>query len=129
MHMNFLAKTFRAVTRWSAITLLALALTGCATRKIDWAGRVGNYSFDQAVLEIGLPDKQAKLTDGTLVVEWLTRRSYAYSTPAFGYGGYYGSPYGAPFYPPRIDNYSPDYFLRLTFGPDGELIAWKRFAR
>lgn len=49
-------------------------VTGCATQKINWAGRVGAYTFDQAVVELGPPDKQAKLTDGSVVAEWLTRR-------------------------------------------------------
>jgi hypothetical protein len=106
--------------------ILVFILAGCATPKIDWAGRVGNYTFDQAVLELGPPDKHAKLEDGTIVAEWLTRRGYAYRSPAFGYTpwSYYG-----PYYPVYIDSYTPDYFLRLTFGPDGKLKFWKRLAR
>ena len=46
---------------WSAVLLLA---AGCATTGVDWAVRVGNYTFDQAVVELGPPDKQAKLQDG-----------------------------------------------------------------
>ena len=53
-----------------ALLLALLALTGCATRnKIDWSARVGNYTFDQTVLELGPPDKQTKLSDGTVVAE------------------------------------------------------------
>jgi len=110
-----------------AALLLAPLLAGCATRKIDWSGRVGHYTFDQAIAEIGPPDKQAKLTDGTLVAEWLTRRGYhqVYAT-----GGYYGSPYRSWPYPPTyVDTYAPDYFLRLTFGPDGRLQAWKKLTK
>lgn len=68
-----------------ALALALVALTGCATRqKIDWSARVGNYTFDQAVLDFGPPTKQAKLTDGTLVAEWQTQRGYAqtYYPPA-----------------------------------------------
>jgi hypothetical protein len=64
---------------------LAILFAGCATqKKIDWAGRIGNYTFDQAVTELGPPDKQAKLQDGTVVAEWLVRRgyTYVYSSPA-----------------------------------------------
>src|SRR5688572_19690140 len=108
------------------VVMMAFLLAGCATPKIDWAGRVGNYNFDQAVLEFGPPDKQARLEDGTIVAEWLTRRGYAYSSPAFGYSpwSYYG-----PFYPSYVDGYSPDYFLRLIFGPDGKLKSWKKLAK
>ena len=112
---------------WVAALLLAVLLGGCATRKIDWSARVGTYTFDQAVAELGPPDKQAKLTDATLVAEWLTHRSYR---QVYATGGYYGVPYGGMAAPPIIvDTYSPDYFLRLTFGPDGRLQAWKKLVR
>ena len=110
-----------------AALLLALLLGGCATRKVDWASRVGSYTFDQAIAEFGPPDKQAKLTDGTLVADWLTRRGYHQFYAA---GGYYGSAYRHWQYSPAyVDTYSPDYFLRLTFGADGRLKAWKKVAR
>ena len=109
------------------LVLALLALTGCATRpKIDWSTRVGNYTFDQAVLEFGPPAKQAKLSDGTLVAEWQTSVGYA-RTDYVPYGAYrypyYGGYYAAP-----LTTYSPGTFLRLTFGPDNQLKAWKKFA-
>jgi hypothetical protein len=123
-------KTFRPIlaTRGSLLVaaMCMFLLAGCATQKVDWAGRVGHYTYDQAILEIGPPDKQAKLEDGTVVADWLTRRGYVYSSPAFGYApwAYYG-----PYYPGYVDTYTPDYFLRLTFGPDGKLGSWRKFAR
>ncbi len=120
------------ITDWGRLTLVAALLAllaGCATQKIDWAGRTGNYTFDQAVIEFGPPDKQARLEDGTVVAEWLTRRGYRYSHPVGGYYGPYAPWYYGPFYPSYIDSYAPDYFLRLTFGPDGQLKLWKKFAR
>ena len=110
-----------------AALLLAALLAGCATRRIDWSGRVGNYTFDQAIAEMGPPDKQATLTDGMLVAEWLTRRGYhqIYAT-----GGYYRSPYcNWPYSPTYLDTYSQDYYLRLTFGAGGRLQSWKTFAK
>jgi len=113
------------------IGLLAAAffmffLIGCATQKVDWAGRVGSFTYDQAILEIGPPDKQARLEDGTVVAEWLTRRGYVYGSPTFGYSPW--ACYG-PYYPGYVETYTPDYFLRLTFGPDGKLRSWRRFSR
>ena len=110
-----------------ACALLALIslMSGCATSRINWDQRIGAYTFDQAVVELGPPDKDAMLTDGRRVAEWLTRRSYAYSHPT-----YYLDPYpyyGAPIAPMYV--YSPDYFLRLTFDEDGYLQSWNRFAR
>lgn len=109
------------------LILAALALVGCATNKINWAARVGNYTLDQAILELGPPDKEAKLTDGRVVAEWLTRRgqAMAYTTGPGTYGypywpGYY---YGG-FYPTYVQS-SPNYFIRLTFEADGKLAAWQ----
>ena|SRR5215471_1866810 len=114
--------------RWIFLGLLALLAAGCATPRIDWAPRVGTYSYDQAVLELGPPDKYAKVTDGTVVADWLTHRGYTYSYAPYYYP-YYPGWYG-PFYPGFVNTYtSPDYFLRLTFGPDGKLQTWKYFYR
>ncbi len=111
---------------------LCVFLTGCASTKIDWNSRIGNYTYDQAVMELGPPDKYAKLTDGTVVAEWMTRRGYSGGSVGFMYG--YGYPYrGYPYhlYPPYYlaEPPSPDYFIRLTFGPEGKLQAYKRVVR
>lgn len=98
---------------------LTLWLTGCATHRVNWAARLGQYTYEQAVTDLGPPDKQAKLADGTLVAEWLTNRSYAYTYVSPG-------PYGS-FYPGYVNTYTtPSQFLRLTFGPNGQLTAWKK---
>jgi hypothetical protein len=112
--------------KWFGLTLAALILAGCVTQKINWPARVGNYTYDQAVLELGPPDKTAKLTDGTVVADWLTRRAQTviapepYFLPA---GCYFG-----PLTPMRTETYFPPWYMRLTFGPDGKLKAWKEFA-
>lgn len=105
--------------------LLLVLMAGCATSKIDWAARVGTYTFDQAVLDFGPPDKQAKLTDGTVVAEWLTRR---------GSNHLYASPGYFPYYPRSgfstyVETSAPDSYLRLTFDDAGRLKAWKKLAR
>src|ERR1035438_3068094 len=60
--------------KFSLPVILALAialLTGCATPPpVDWASRVGHYSYNQAVSEFGLPNRQAKLSDGKVVSKW-----------------------------------------------------------
>jgi hypothetical protein len=109
-----------------ALSLVLLALVvGCATPKINWDARIGAYTFDQAVLDFGPPDKQARLTDGSTVAEWLTRHgvNHLYATP-----GYY--PYWSiSSFPTYLDTYTPDHFLRLTFDPAGLLKAWKQLSR
>lgn len=105
--------------RLMACLCATLWLTGCATQRVDWAARIGQFTYEQAVLDMGPPDKQAKLSDGTIVAEWLVDRgsTFAYSTPG---------PYG-PFYLGYVNTYTtPSRFVRLTFDPNGQLTAWKR---
>jgi hypothetical protein len=113
MKMNFALKIFR-------LAALALLLAGCVTPRIDWNARVGSYTFDQAVTELGPPDKQAKLSDGKLVAEWITRYNNGGSI-AVG-AGFYGYPGGV-----GIVQTPPSYYesrLRLTFTANNVLAAW-----
>ncbi|MGV3756198.1 MAG: hypothetical protein ACO1QS_12520 [Verrucomicrobiota bacterium] len=104
----------------SFICTLVLALglfTGCQTNKIDWATRIGTYTFDDAVKEMGPPDKTATLTDGTQVCEWLTYRGSDGGTViTSGHYGLYASSIAS----------SPDAYLRLTFNPEKKLTEAKR---
>jgi hypothetical protein len=115
---------------WICLGLaLAVLSSGCATAKIDWASRVDVYTYQQAVLDFGPPDKLAKLEDGTMVVEWLTGRTGGYATGFFDYG--YPGCYGRGLYHPGFYSpvyYAPGYdsYLRLTFGPEGRLKAWRK---
>lgn len=94
---------------------------------MDWSGRVGTYTFDQAVMELGPPYKQGTLTDGTRVADWMTRRG---GVRRMVIGGYDYSPYYHGAAGPAYMDYSrPDYFLRLMFASDGQLKEWSRFAR
>ena len=112
---------------FSALVILALAavfIAGCATTKpIDWNSRVGSYTFDQAVTELGPPDKQAKLSDGKTVAEWITHReggtSFSVGTgfcggnTGFGVGQTVGTGYS-------------DRVLTLTFSTNNVLAAWSK---
>src|SRR6185295_2792300 len=69
--------------------LVCWLLAGCAsTPKVDWNARVGNFTYDQAVAEMGPPDKSTKLSDGSTVADWITRKSSGLS---FGLGTGYSS--------------------------------------
>ncbi|MCC6823596.1 MAG: hypothetical protein V9H26_27260 [Verrucomicrobiota bacterium] len=115
----------RPSAAWAGLALCVLA--GCTTPRIDWAGRVGHYTYDQAVVELGPPDKQATLTDGARVADWLLRRGRN-ATYSF-MGGGYGAPGWPAYAPVYVAPVTPDYYLRLNFGPDEKLTAWKKFAR
>lgn len=111
----------------SLALLAAFTLIGCSTTpKVDWPARVGNFSYDQAVLELGPPDKIAKLDNGIVVAEWVTQSPQA-AGPSGAYlarPGYYGGV--GPGYAPT---YFPAWHLRLNFGADGKLTAWKKYAQ
>jgi hypothetical protein len=122
-------KRFSVGWRLLPLAVAALLLAGgCATQRVDWNARVGLYTYDQAIAELGPPDKTAKLTDGSTVAEWLVRRVRGDSQVLFmgGYG-FYRRGFFAPTY---IVN-GPDYerYLRLTFDPEGRLTAWKNVTK
>ena len=119
--------SFNNMKRLGLALLTVALLSGCVTQKVDWQTRVGNYTQDQAIADLGPPDKSAKLSDGTVVDEWLTSRAHVIVAPE----PYFLPPgtYNGPATPNYSEVYAPDYLLRLTFGPDGRLKAWKQFAR
>lgn len=108
----------------SLFAVLSLACAGCqSTPKVDWNSRVGHYTYDQAVEELGPPDKTATLSDHSIVAEWITRKRSAVS---FGIGtGYYGGGAGVGM-GQTISPGSSDTFLRLVFGSDRKLVSWSR---
>lgn len=103
------------------VFLSLLCLVGCATKRVDWNTRVGVYHFDRVVREIGPPDKETTLSDGTRVAEWMTRRGASRTTmlsdPYFGITT------------PVYTTTGPDSFLRLTFDRGGMLQETKRLYR
>ena len=112
--------------RFSAVLLGMLAvfmLAGCQFAKpINWNSRVGSYSFDQAVIELGPPVSQAKLSDGRLVAKWVTR--YAGGGSVIVSGGFYAYPSGV-----GIVQTSPNYYERqliLTFSTNNVLASWTK---
>lgn len=110
-------RTFRLL----AIAVLLIASVACKTLSpTDWDARVGTFTFDDAVKELGPPDKSATLTDGTRVAEWMVIRGW--NAPTF-----HTFPDGRII---RTDgSRGPDRWLRLTFPPDGKLSEWRRLWR
>ena len=52
------------------LMLMAVVVVGCAS--YDWSSQVGTYTLDQAVVEFGPPDATSKLSNGGVVVSWIT---------------------------------------------------------
>lgn len=106
--------------------MLAIAITlfaGCATNRVDWSSRIGHYTSDQAIIDMGPPDKTAVLSDGRKVYEWVSRyNNNSNVAVATGFGGYPGS---VGF----IQTTGPQYYeskLRLTFTTNNVLSAWSK---
>jgi len=107
--------------------LLGLLLAGCATKKTDWNSRVGSYTYDQAVIDLGPPDKKAKLSDGKTVAEWITHRSGGGGLSIGVGGGSYGRHGGMGVgVSQSVGSGSSDRGLRLIFGTDGKLSSWSK---
>ena|ERR1700690_34411 len=103
--------------------LVAAFLTSCVTiPPVDWDSRVGHYTFDQAVTELGLPDRQAKLGDGQTVAKWIAQPN---AGPRVNTGmSYYGS---TGFSTSQSVGPTPNsQTLQLTFGTNGTLTAWSK---
>jgi len=134
----------RQMKTLSSLLLVAtsLAMAGCASsssdspkpakavkvdpKKVNWSERIGNYTYDQAMVELGRPALVGESSAGK-TVEWVLRRSPQIS---FGFGvggGSYGSGGGvgvgvgsgiSP--PPHGEN------LRLIFDAEGKLKEWTK---
>ena len=118
MKMNF-------AVIFSSPVILALAvafLTGCKTPPVDWDSRIGHYTYDQAVTDLGPPDRQARLSDGKAVYKWFVQPPV---TPRFNSGmSYYGNNgFGAN---QTIGASYNSQMLQLTFDSNGKLTAWSR---
>lgn len=117
-----------AVVRTALVVLASFLLAGCATHRIDWQARVGVYTYDQAVTDYGPPDRYSKLSNGSMVAEWMLERGAVVTTP--GPGPYYGPGYYyGPGWTGSSTTYFPGKFLRLTFSPDHKLTAWKEYSK
>lgn len=104
----------------AALVSLLFFSVGCTTHKVNWASRVGNYTYDQSISEFGPPDKMAMLSDESKVAEWATYRGSGMSV-GLGTGiGPVGAGIGVPLGGNRVRT------MRLTFGPDGVLQSWSK---
>jgi len=106
----------------AVLFLAAVLLIGCATTKsVDWNSRVGNYTYNQAVAELGSPTQQSTSSDGKVVAKWFVQRTAAGPNTGMSY---YGSTGFA-----MSPNSGSDYrarFLQLTFGLNGVLTDWSK---
>jgi len=122
---------WRFFSIFASLSLCTLFVASCASRpkvdpKIDWNSRIGSYTYEQAVAELGKPDSVADSNDGK-IADWVLKRSPNISF-GFGVGGGSFGPnvgtgvgVGTSVTPPPHGEY-----LRLVFDPQDKLSAWSR---
>lgn len=98
--------------------LLALAAACSSKPQVDWGSRVGSFTYDEAVLEMGPPDKSTELSDGAVVADWYRGRSpsmsFGFGAGSYGRGGGVGVGQG-------VTTGGGGRYLRLTFDEEGLL--------
>ncbi len=106
--------------------MVLMSFTACKTTpKIDWASRIGVFTFDQAVTELGPPDKMTTISTGR-VADWVTGRNRG---PTFSLGvGSYGSGGGVGVGTGTGGNIT-EKVLPLTFNEEDKLVAWENPTR
>ena len=134
--LNYSVVSMKALLTAASLALLLLCFgSGCsstsskarkADKNINWDERIGTYTYDQALTELGKPSVLTESNEGR-TAEWVLRRSPQMS---FGFGvgsGSYGSHsgvgvgVGSSVTPPPSGEY-----LQLRFDPAGKLQGWSR---
>jgi hypothetical protein len=103
------------------LATVAAAIAGCVTSGADWNRRVGTYTYNQAVSELGPPAKQETLADGRVTVEWVTRYNISAASPELDSSFQYHTAS-----PIRTENDYRISKLRLTFTTNSLLTDWSK---
>jgi hypothetical protein len=114
------------------LIVLALLVWSCASgtkatvQNIDWGSRIGTYTYEEALAELGEPDVISESSEGR-IAEWVLRQSPNVSF-SFGFGGASyghhtgtGVGVGTTVSPPPSGEY-----LHLKFDKNGKLSEWTR---
>jgi hypothetical protein len=119
------------------LAAVLVILAGCASSpkpnlskaeasKVNWSERVGAYTYDQALADLGKPEIIGESGSGK-TAEWVLQRSprmsfgFGVGGGSFGGGSGVGVGVGSSVSPPpRGEN------LRLVFDKEGKLREWVR---
>lgn len=130
--IHFSMRCWTIKLAWLSFIVLAFLVGSCASgpkanvKKIDWGSRIGTYTYEEALAELGEPDVIGESSEGK-IAEWVLWRSPIVSFGfGFGGGGYghhtgTGVGVGTSVSPPPSGEY-----LRLRFDRDGRLAEWTR---
>ena|SRR5436190_23389953 len=109
------------------VAALIMLNPACASKpKPDWDQRVGNYTYDDALRELGPPVASTRLQDGSTVAEWFlkygSQMSFGFGTSMYGGAGGVGVGQSVTT-PPK------GHYLRLIFDAESKLQRWEKFTR
>ena len=113
--------------------LLLVWAAGCTTASplVNWDRRIGNYTYNLALVDLGVPVRSSTLPDESMVADWLTHRNKPGTPDTTNLeteSGYVPPPFwNNPF--PNGGSDRPNQYLRLTFGPDQKLTGWRRYSQ
>jgi hypothetical protein len=114
------------------LIVLALLAGGCASgtkatiKDIDWGSRIGTYTYEEALAELGEPDVIGQSSEGK-IAEWVLQRSpnvsfgFGFGSGSFGRHTSTGVGVGTTVSPPPSGEY-----LHLRFDNDGKLAEWTK---
>ena len=92
----------------------------------DWGSRIGTYTYEEALAELGEPDVIGESSEG-MIAEWVIRRSpmvsfsFGFGSGSYGHHTGTGIGVGTSVTPPPSGEY-----LHLRFDKDGKLAEWTR---
>jgi hypothetical protein len=122
------------IVKIECFLLIALALLagGCSSgtkasvKNIDWGSRIGSYTYEDALAELGEPSVIGQSSEGKFA-EWVLERSPNVSF-SFGFGSIGFGPHtsagvgvGTTVSPPPSGEY-----LHLRFDNDDKLVEWTK---
>lgn len=109
----------------AALFVLSFLIACQSTPPIDWGSRIGAYSYDDSVIELGPPDRMTLISTGR-VAEWVTGHDRA---PTFSFGvGSYGRSGGVGVGTSTGGDLT-EKLLRLTFDDRDQLVTWENTKR
>ena len=129
---DFSLLSFLMKFTWLSLIVLIFLAGSCASgpktaiKKIDWGSRIGTYTYEEALAELGEPDVISESSEGK-TAEWVLRRSpgvslgFGIGSGSYGHHTSMGVGVGTSVSPPPSGEY-----LHLRFDKDGKLAEWSR---
>jgi hypothetical protein len=112
--------------------VLSLLAGSCASGRketastIDWGSRIGTYTYEEALADLGEPDVISQSSEGR-IAEWVLRQSpnvsfsFGFGGASYGHHSGTGAGVGTTVSPPPSGEY-----LQLKFDEEDKLASWTK---